>query len=71
MRCRWQHTAAGVRAVAGRFIHMSEIVRALVESVHAECLDGRSGEILHGIPALEDVDPDTFGICVATADGYV
>jgi len=31
----------------------------------------RSGEVLKGIPALENVDPDTFGICLATADGYV
>ena len=34
-------------------------------------MEDRSGEVLHGIPALEDVDPDTFGICLATADGYV
>ena len=31
----------------------------------------RSGEVLQGIPALANVDPDTFGICLATADGCV
>jgi glutaminase len=47
------------------------LVHDLIASVHEGLLDERAGEILHGIPALEDVDPDTFGICMATADGYV
>jgi glutaminase len=50
---------------------LSSLIEELVESVHGRYLDERSGEILHGIPALEDVDPDSFGICLATADGYV
>ncbi len=47
------------------------LVDDLIASTHAACAGDRGGEILHGIPALEDVDPDSFGICVATADGYV
>lgn len=50
---------------------MRSIVHDLVASVHERFLDERSGDILHGVPALEDVDPDSFGICLATADGYV
>jgi glutaminase len=50
---------------------MRSLVRELIEDVHAGCLQDRSGDILHGTPALEDVDPESFGICVATVDGYV
>ena len=47
------------------------LVDDLLAQVHDRWMDDRSGEVLHGIPALENVDPDTFGICLATADGYV
>lgn len=50
---------------------MRSLVQGFIESVHADCLDDRSGDILRGTPALEDVDPESFGICLATADGYV
>jgi glutaminase len=50
---------------------VSELVARIIAAVHAECVDDRSGDILHGIPALESVDPDSFGICVATVDGHV
>ncbi|MDP2711961.1 MAG: glutaminase A [Solirubrobacteraceae bacterium] len=50
---------------------MLSLVEELVTDVHAACVDDRSGDILHGIPALEGVDPELFGICVATADGFV
>ena len=46
-------------------------MHGFVESVHAAALEDRSGEIFRGTPALEDVDPESFGICLATADGYV
>ena len=46
------------------------LVHDLLDQVHAAWVEERSGEVLHGIPALENVDPDTFGICLATADGY-
>lgn len=47
------------------------LVHDLIASTHAACLDDRAGDILRGIPALEDIDPESFGISVATADGYV
>src|SRR5262245_39946404 len=50
---------------------MGSVVQDLIASVHAACLEDRSGDILRGIPALDDVDPDSFGICLATADGHV
>ena len=50
---------------------VGSIVHDLIASVHADCLGDHSGDILRGIPALEDVDPDSFGICLATADGHV
>ena len=50
---------------------MRSLVHGLIEDVHAACLEDHSGDILHGIPALEGVDPESFGICLATADGYV
>jgi Glutaminase len=46
-------------------------VEDLIAAVHERFADERSGDILHGIPALEDVDPDSFGICLATVDGHV
>ena len=50
---------------------MDSVVQDLIASVHAACLDDRTGDILRGVPALEDVDPESFGICLATADGHV
>jgi len=50
---------------------MRSLVHDLIEDVHAACLEDRSGDILRGIPALDGVDPESFGICLATADGYV
>jgi glutaminase len=50
---------------------VQSLVQGLIESVHADCLEDRSGDIFRGTPALEDVDPESFGICLATADGYV
>ena len=47
------------------------LVNDLLAQVHDRWMEDRSGEVLQGIPALENVDPDTFGICMATADGYV
>ena len=47
------------------------LVNDLLAQVHDRWMEDRSGEVLHGIPALENVDPDTFGICLATADGHV
>lgn len=50
---------------------MRSPIQDVIASIHGECLSDVSGNILRGIPALEHVDPDSFGICLATADGYV
>jgi glutaminase len=50
---------------------MDSVVQDVIASVHAACIEDRSGDILRGVRALEDVDPDSFGICLATADGHV
>lgn len=50
---------------------MQSFVHDLIAAVHDRYEPDRSGDILRGIAPLEDIDPDTFGICLATADGYV
>lgn len=51
---------------------MGSPIQDLVEAVHARYVADRSGEIYAGTPGLEHrVDPDAFGLCLATADGYV
>ncbi len=50
---------------------MRSLIHELVAAVHRRYVDDRSGDILRGIPVLENVDPDTFGLCLATADGHV
>lgn len=49
---------------------MSPVLRFLDElfSRHSAC---RDGNVATYIPELAKVDPDTFGICVATIDGHV
>src|SRR5918994_7844449 len=46
-------------------------VDAYLAAVHAAHLPDRSGRVYDGIPELGGVDPDAFGICLATVDGYV
>jgi len=51
---------------------MGSLIQELVEAVHARYVGDRSGAIFSGTPGLEHrVDPDAFGLCLATADGYV
>ncbi len=50
---------------------MASLIDELVAAVHRNCADDESGEVLQGIPALAGVAPDTFGLCLATADGHV
>ena len=47
---------------------MSQIVAGLIESVHADCLEDRSGDILHGIPALEGHASKVAGETMILAD---
>ncbi|WP_436975990.1 glutaminase A [Nocardia xishanensis] len=47
------------------------VVARIVADVYAECLADRSGEPADYIPELAAVQPDSFGLCLATADGRV
>src|SRR4051812_29134186 len=46
-------------------------VDAYLSAVHAAHLPDRSGAVYDGIPELAGVDPDAFGICLATVDGHL
>jgi glutaminase len=50
---------------------MSSVVDELLDAVREACIDDRSGESKDPIPELGTIDPDAFGICVATADGHL
>lgn len=43
----------------------------LLERLHRELVDNRSGVPLQGVPSLEGIDEDAFGICIAMADGMI
>lgn len=42
-----------------------------LQRIHAEIADLKDGKPYSSIPAMANVDPDHFGIVLATADGYV
>lgn len=46
-------------------------VQSLLDSLHARYAADRNGEVASYIPELAKADPDLFGICLATADGFV
>lgn len=46
-------------------------IQALIDSLHARYADFSDGEVAAYIPELAKADPDLFGICLATADGFV
>ncbi|AHK30685.1 cyclic nucleotide-binding protein [Rhodococcus opacus PD630] len=50
---------------------MSTVVDALIGKVFAATRENRSGELADYIPELAAVAPDSFGICIATVDGFV
>jgi glutaminase len=50
---------------------VSSLVTDLLQSVHDACVDDRSGVSADPIPELETIDPDAFGICLATVDGHL
>ena len=50
---------------------MSTVVDALIGKVFTETRENRGGQLADYIPELAAVAPDSFGICVATVDGYV
>jgi len=50
---------------------MSTVVDALIGKVFAATRENRRGELADYIPELAAVAPDSFGICIATVDGFV
>jgi glutaminase len=47
------------------------VVQDYIDSILGDCGADRSGAVADYIPELAAADPDRFGICVASADGYV
>jgi glutaminase len=47
------------------------VVQDYIEQILGDCTADRSGAVADYIPELAAADPDRFGICVASADGYV
>ncbi|WP_026819814.1 glutaminase A [Arthrobacter castelli] len=50
---------------------MESPIQSYLEKIHAEIQQLRDGKPSSAIPALAHVDPDNYGICLATVDGYV
>lgn len=46
-------------------------IQDFLEFLHAKYADFRAGELATYIPELAAADPERFGICIATADGFV
>jgi glutaminase len=46
-------------------------IHDFLQFLHAKYADFREGEVATYIPELSTVDPERFGICIATADGFV
>lgn len=46
-------------------------IQDFLEFLHAKYADFREGEVATYIPELATANPEHFGICVATADGFV
>jgi glutaminase len=51
------------------FAHRS-VIRSALDDVHRALVDNTDGEVAGYIPELARVDPDRFGIAVATVDGH-
>jgi glutaminase len=46
-------------------------IQALLDALHARYAGCHDGEIASSIPELANADPELFGICLATADGFI
>ncbi|MFJ7748811.1 glutaminase A [Arthrobacter sp. NPDC097144] len=49
----------------------SSPIENYLRRIHAEIAELKDGKPYSNIPAMANVDPDNFGIALATADGYV
>lgn len=47
------------------------LITDLLVQLHRELVENRSGTQLQGVPSLDGIDEDAFGICLAMADGTV
>ncbi|WP_245663026.1 glutaminase A [Nocardia inohanensis] len=56
---------------AGSGLATSGVVARLIDEVYELCRSDTSGTLADYIPELAAVQPDSFGICLATADGRV
>lgn len=61
------HATSSDPAVHG----MTSPIQNYLRRIHAEIADLKDGKPYSSIPAMANVDPDNFGIALATADGYV
>lgn len=50
---------------------MQNPVRRYLQDIYDSCSRDRSGAMADYIPDLAEGDPELFGVCVATVDGYV
>jgi glutaminase len=46
-------------------------IQSFLDSLLAKYATYRDGEVASYIPELSKADPEAFGICIATIDGYV
>ena len=51
--------------------HVGSPIQSFLDSLRAKYADDREGEVATSIPELAKADPELFGICIATTDGYV
>lgn len=49
----------------------NSLITDLLEKLHEEFRRDRTGTPLQGVPSLDGIDEDAFGICIAMADGMV
>ena len=50
---------------------MESVVQSYVDSILGECSANGLGAVADYIPELAAADPDRFGICIASTDGYL
>jgi glutaminase len=50
---------------------VESVVQAYVDSILGECAGNGLGAVADYIPELAAADPDRFGICIASTDGYL
>jgi glutaminase len=50
---------------------MESPIETYLRTIHREISELRDGKVHSTIPAMAHVDPDNFGICLTTVDGYM